>query len=114
MELNKELDEGFKSEVWGVALDEGDTGAVVVGIINKDGKEDGTDEEGMLKTESPLPEEFVVRGELCGAVDGPTVPELENNPASFVDGCESSGKCNVGRTLFEATSFLDALHWSAT
>lgn len=99
MEQNKKLDEEIKSEVWGVALDDhnkGDCGAKVVVVIEKDDNNEDGAEGGMLKTENPLPEEFEVSGDVCGAVNGPAVPELENNPASSVDGCESSRNCSVG------------------
>ncbi|KAF7828770.1 pentatricopeptide repeat-containing protein [Senna tora] len=57
---NKEDDEELKSEAWGVALDDPnkeDTGAEVVGVVNRDGMDEGGAEDGVLKSENPLPDE---------------------------------------------------------
>ena len=80
-EGNKEADEEPTGKLWGVELDDPnneDTGAEVVGVVNR---EDGA--EGGLNSKDPLPDEpDEVAADVCGAADAPGVPELENNPAT--------------------------------
>ena len=111
VELNKDADDKPIKDAWGVAEDDPnreDTGAEEDGVVNRE------DIIGVL-SENPLPDvAAVVAADVCGKDDAPGVPELADNPATCVDGCEFEGKCKVGCTLLAAASCLAVSRRSAS
>lgn len=73
----------------------------------------GADDAGVLKNENPLPnEEADNPTEDCGAPEVAAVAELENKPATCVDGW--AGMFNVGWILLAAASSLAVSRRSAS
>ena len=81
---NKDDEEELKSDVCGEAPEvpkREDTGAEIVGVENKDVVTTDGAEDGVPKSENPLPDEPNA-DVCCGAVDAAVADELENNPAT--------------------------------
>ena len=68
-------DEVINGVAWGVALDgpnKEDVGAEVVGVVNKDGVAEGGTDDGVLKSERPLPDEDeAAAADVCDGVNVP-------------------------------------------